>query len=205
MALAWSRSKSKSSSGTLQGVGMDFISRYELYDFLKKKHKLDEAIDYLEFGVYRGASIRWWANNNLKAESRFIGFDTFTGLPEDWGSLKRGHYSAQGEVPAIDDGRVQFIKGLFQETLDNFLRDYPNNRRKVVHLDADLYTSTLFVLTRLGPLLKQNDILIFDEFLSWKYPTHEFRAFCDFVASYQVNYKLIGAADYFAHVVILIL
>jgi len=205
MALAWSRSKSKSGSGTIKDEGMDFARRYELYEYLKRNHKLDEAIDYLEFGVYQGASIKWWVNNNLRTESRFIGFDTFSGLPEDWGSLKKGHYTALGKVPVINDGRVQFIRGLFQETLDSFLIYYPNDRRKVIHMDADLYSSTLFVLTRIGPLLKKNDILIFDEFLAWKYPTHEFRAFCDFVDSYQVNYKLIGAAEYFAHVAIKIL
>ncbi len=200
-ALAWCRSQLKLQSGHPDG-GMSLNDRCDLYEFLLKHYELNKVIDYLEFGVYLGASLKWWLKHNVCMDSRFYGFDTFTGLPENWGTVKKGYFSTNGQAPLTDDTRARFIKGLFQDTLDDFLRDYDGGRRKIVHIDADLYSSTLFVLTRLGPLLKRDDIIIFDEFLSWKNPSHEFQALRDFSTSYRVNCRLIAAADMFAHAAI---
>ena len=41
-------------------------------------------------------------------------------------------------------------------------------------MDADLYSSTLYVLTMLAPYLKAGDIVMFDEFTV---PRHEYLAF----------------------------
>jgi len=59
-------------------------------------------------------------------------------------------------------------------------------------MDADLYTSTLFVLTALYPTLRKDDIIIFDEF---GVPTHEFKAFTEIVDSYKLKFKVIGAVN----------
>ena len=67
----------------------DYNKRYQLYEHALKSENL-QAFDYLEFGVASGLSLKWWLNNNLHSESRFFGFDTFTGLPEDWGPYKKG-------------------------------------------------------------------------------------------------------------------
>lgn len=48
-------------------------------------------------------------------------------------------------------------------------------------------------------------MIIFDEFLAWKYPDHEFRALRDFASSYQVKVALVGGADHFAHVAVKLL
>ena len=64
-------------------------------------------------------------------------------------------------------------------------------------MDADLYSSTLFVLTRLIPYLKRDDILIFDEF---GVPTHEFRAFTDIVSSYNIKFEVLGAINNYLQV-----
>jgi hypothetical protein len=108
---------------------------------------------------------------------QFYGFDTFTGLPKNWDHIPSGTFSTEGQTPQIDDSRCTFEVGLFHETLPNFLLKYRRKDRLVVNLDADLYSSTLFVLSTLVPVLQKNDLLILDDFCSLKHPTHVFRAF----------------------------
>jgi len=156
--------------------------RFELYDFTHKTYIGQQPIDYLEFGVYKGQSFAHWVNRNQHPNSTFYGFDTFNGLPEDWGSdIRKGHFNTHGEVPAIADRRARFIKGLFQDTLPKFLADFAATNRIVVHNDSDLYSSTLYTLATLNPILPQGTIVIFDEFCS---PLHEFRAWCDFTNAF---------------------
>lgn len=171
--------------------------RYLLYDFLLTSEGLDQPIDYLEFGVAHGYSFRWWVEHNTDPASRFYGFDTFTGLPEDWGVHKQGTFDQSGHPPDIQDPRVSWNAGLFQDTLPGFLATFSSERRKLVHMDADLYSSTLYVLTMLAPHLRPGDILLFDEF---GVPTHEFRAFTDFVSAYRLNYRVLGQVNNFLQV-----
>jgi O-methyltransferase len=171
-----------------------YDKRYRLYEHLLKAERLDtEAIDYLEFGVHQGKSITWWASQNSNPTSSYVGFDTFTGLPEEWNADRpRGFFSTGGQTPVVDDPRVGFRAGLFQHTLHEFLEGRRFDRKLMVHLDADLYSSTLFVLFELARHLKTGDVLLFDEFSD---PLHEFRAWLDFLSSYPIRYELIGAVN----------
>ena len=174
----------------------DYNKRYDLYDYVFNSENLKLPMSYLEFGVYQGDSMKWWVNRNSNPDSRFCGFDTFAGLPEGWGQFNKGDMSTSGQVPFINDQRCHFIRGLFQKTLDPFLAQTTLLNKKVIHLDADLYSSTLFVLTRLSNHLRKDDVVIFDEF---NIPLDEFRAFLDFTRSYQRELKLIAAVNnYFA-------
>ncbi len=176
--------------------------RYGLYGHVMQQEKLDGEIDYLEFGVGQGFSFDWWVEHNVHPASRFVGFDTFTGLPEQWGYLDKGEYSSGGKFPAKSDDRCSFKVGLFQDTLYQFLDTFKSERKTVVHFDADLYSSTLFVFTRLAPMLKPGDILFFDEF---GVPTHEFRAFTDVVWAYRLKYQLLGAVNNYMQIAVRIL
>jgi O-methyltransferase len=176
-----------------------YENRFQLHEFVINEEIKDQAIDYFEFGVATGIAFKWWVEKNKNPESRFYGFDVFTGLPEDFGVMKKSHYNTQGSTPKIDDTRVNFIRGLFQDSLPGFLKAYESKNRKVIHMDADLYTSTLFVLTRLLPLLNKEDIIIFDEF---GVPTHEFKAFDEIVSAYKLNYEFLGAINNYLQIAI---
>lgn len=173
-----------------------FRQREELFAFVHNEFIRDEAVDYLEFGVMHGGSMRTWADLNRHPESRFFGFDTFTGLPEDWGWVApAGAFSCDGKLPDIDDPRVSFVTGLFQESLPGFLRTFRPRSRLVIHHDADLYSATLYCLTMLHGLSIPGSLHFFDEFSS---PLHEFRAIEDYCSSYRARFRALGMTGNFA-------
>jgi O-methyltransferase len=170
----------------------DYSRRYNLYSWLIENEDLNKSVDYLEFGVSRGLSFKWWAEHISDTNASFYGFDTFTGLPEDWGSFKKGDMDNKNEPPLMDDQRCNFYQGLFQQTLPGFLRSWSSQKRKVIHMDADIYSATLYVLTCISPFLAKNDIIIFDEF---NVPMHEFKAFSEWVRSYYINYEVLASSN----------
>ena len=170
----------------------DYFKRNDFYKHVFEKEQLTGAINYLEFGVADGNSFKQWLAQNNHPDSSFYGFDTFDGLPEDWGVYKKGYFSTNFKVPEINDKRGKFFTGLFQQTFPGFLKEFNPKKRNVIMLDADLYSSTLFALTSLAPFLKKDDIVFFDEFVV---PTHEFKAYLDFIQSYYFKFELIAAAN----------
>jgi O-methyltransferase len=169
--------------------------KWSLYDYLNDEVLDGEPIDYLEFGVYRGATIRGWAVRNANDRSRFVGFDSFEGLPEDWGKdFRAGHFDTHGVMPPTDDRRISFVKGWFQQTLPSFMNTFEPRSRLVIHNDSDLYSSTLYVLTTLDRWIKAGTVIVFDEFST---PLHEFRAFHDYLSAYMRRARLVAlSSDY---------
>jgi hypothetical protein len=171
-------------------------TRLDLYKYLNNDILKNGKIDYLEFGVYQGHSIGDWIKLNTNKSSRFVGFDSFTGLPSDWtklsGTLSKGYFTTYGEIPLhlMKDERVKFIKGFYQETLDPFLDRFEFRNQLVINIDADLYTSTLYVLTILNKHIHPDTIIIFDEFTSGD----ECGALIDYSDSYLREYEVIAAA-----------
>jgi len=148
-------------------------------------------IDYLEFGVFRGESLGWWLDGNSNSHSRFVGFDSFLGLPEDWTSdVGRGAFNLGGALPSVNDARCRFIAGWFQDTVGPFICTFERNGRLVVHLDADLFSSTLLVLFQIASLFKEGDVLIFDEFHDY---LDEYRAFECFLKAYPMTLETLAA------------
>jgi len=181
---------------------VDYGDRFKLHSFVLNSENLNSSINYFEFGVADGISFKWWAANNKNQDSRFYGFDTFTGLPEDFGVMKKSDYNTKGNFPAVNDSRCSFIAGMFQDSMPGFFKDFDFTKRSVFHMDADLYSSTLYVFTFLAFKFKKGDIIIFDEF---GVPTHEFRAFNDFLSAYQLKFEYLGAVNNYLQVAIKIL
>ena len=145
---------------------------------------------FYEFGVWRASSFKYL----MKVFNKGYGFDTFTGLPEDWNTGRNieeaGSYSADGNVPIIEGG--QFVVGKFEDTLPVFFSE-SRPMASVINFDADLYSSTFCALTFSKSVVDHNTILIFDELImheSWE--QDEFKALNEFCLINHCSYEVIA-------------
>jgi hypothetical protein len=167
--------------------------REQLFD-LAASQVAEREVLYMEFGVFQGAATRSWSKLLRNPKSKLHGFDSFEGLPENWVHPK-GHFSVGGQVPQIDDDRVQFFKGWFEETLPSY--KFPSHEVLVVVLDADLYSSTNFVLNKIEDMIVPGTYIYFDEF---NHQFDELRAFDEFIKRTGMKFSLVGATRSLAHV-----
>lgn len=145
--------------------------------------------DLVECGVGRGRflTIFAFANQFFQMNRDLYGFDSFQGFPvaskQDFGTRVKkeekitgwddvtpeliyhilGHdLDAEGSKSTLDEQgvkRVKLIPGYFNETLE---RNLPE-RIAFLHLDADLYQSTVDVLQACLPRMSHGGVLVFDE------------------------------------------
>jgi len=165
--------------------------REELFD-LVGKDVADRAVLYMEFGVFEGHATRYWSKLLKNPRATLHGFDSFEGLPEDWHEvktvMKRSHFSTGGAVPVVDDPRVRFFKGWFDQTLPGYT--VPEHEVLVINFDADLYSSTKCVFDKMGPHIVPGAWLYFDEFGCVQ---DELRAFREFAAQCRYKFALRGS------------
>jgi len=166
----------KSEFGNLEGIVV-YKERENVWD--KALEIIDGAsLTYIEFGVYEGDSISYFCSKNQNIGSKFLGLDSFEGLPESWAGNPVGYFTTSGVFPELNDSRVLFIKGYFNETWNKLFPEISGRTNLLVHFDADLYSSTLFALTKIDTLSQQY-YAIFDEFSG-----DEVRALSDYLISY---------------------
>jgi len=164
------------------------FNKFYFFDAIVKKSITSNP--FYEFGVWRASSFK----HLIKVFKKGYGFDTFTGLPEDWDVghhvEKKGTYTSDGNVPKIKGG--EFIVGKFEDTLPVF---FSENRptASVINFDADLYSSTICALNFSKSVMDKNTILIFDELLmneSWE--QDEFKALNEFCSVNHYSYEVIA-------------
>lgn len=148
----------------------------------------------LEFGVASGRSIKT-IRKLLPTDIKVFGFDSFKGLPHDWVSkngvcVQRQGTFAQKEIPDIDGVRL-FI-GLFSETIPKYKEI--GEPITLLHIDCDLYDSTMEVLNGVSEFFRPGTIIVFDEW--WyhdkkhkQYDDHEQDAFKKWTMSNAVQYE----------------
>jgi Macrocin-O-methyltransferase (TylF) len=175
-----------SSQGFVPEVEAD--ARGELFE-LAARGISDRSVLYLEFGVHKGDSMRLWSRLLHSPDSHLHGFDSFMGLPHDWTleGHKRGHFSTGGAIPEIDDPRVRFFRGWFEDTLPGY--EWPDCEVLVVMLDADLYSSTATALDFVAERLIPGSYLYFDQF---HHRADELRAFAEFYDEHEMQFRLVG-------------
>jgi Macrocin-O-methyltransferase (TylF) len=159
----------------------------------------------LDLGVWIGWSTRLTSDTC----GRMVhGFDTFSGLVEDWQVddqmvVKRGTFSlaeplaqrlmSDTGVTQDDDGlpaalgrQVQFIKGMTYDTLAPFLAERPGAPIRLFHMDLDTYESCLHALESCRDRFVEGSILVFDEYLV---TNAEMQAFYEFQSKYNMQWR----------------
>jgi hypothetical protein len=172
-------------------AAQNLVSRWNLLDYSIKNVSIDGL--WMEFGVYKGKSIRKIAE---QTKDEIFGFDSFEGLPKDWIlSYKKGDFSLEGCIPEDLPSNVKLVKGLFSETIPAFLEEH-DEPVAFLHIDCDLYMSTKTVLTNLQSRIKSGTIILFDEFFNFpQWQQHEYRAFMEFIDETKFSYDFIGYAS----------
>ena len=144
----------------------------------------------MEFGVASGYTIKKLAQ--LLPDKTIYGFDSFKGLPEDWGTQSKGAFSCP--VPLDLPRNVELIVGMFEDTLPEFLLTHPGVV-SFVHIDCDLYSSTDCVLCNLLAFgsLCSGSVIAFDEIYNHpNYAEHEAKAFAEFLNETGFEYECLG-------------
>lgn len=132
---------------------------YLIYITVKKTEKIEG--DIAEVGVYKGGSAKLIREATKKPMHLF---DTFEGLPElcakdNPRQFQRGNYStslesAKSYLKNYSD--ISFYKGVFPSTAE----PVKNKRFSFVHLDADIYESTLNCLEFFYPRMSRGGVII---------------------------------------------
>lgn len=166
--------------------------------FDTKWQVLDHAIKHIpnvpgiacEFGVYKGETLRYIGK---RSQVKCYGFDSFTGLPEDWRTgFPAGTFDMGGDLLTDLPGNVELIQGLFSDTVARFASQIDQSIT-LVHIDCDLYTSTLDALNGISTKLHREAVVVFDEYFGypgWK--LHEHKAWREFTQDQGISYRYLS-------------
>ena len=163
-----------------------FANRFDILEFAAAKASSLEGL-VLEFGVATGGTIQWLAQ--MLPDRLIFGFDSFQGLPEKWGHYQVGHFCC--EPPKNLPTNVVLVEGWFEDTLPSFL-DTHTGPIALLHLDADLYSSTTFVLDQLTDRIVAGTVIVLDEYFI--VVAHEQRAFREWLIRTNRNCQHIAMA-----------
>jgi O-methyltransferase len=165
----------------------------------------DDLGDYLEFGVFHGASLTCMhrALKGLNLDRvRLFGFDSFEGLPvgdgTEYDSLPWGPgcYRADYDFTVdklrragVDWARTFLIKGWFSDVLnDALVAHYGISKASIIMIDCDLYSSSKQALDFCAPLIRDRALIFLDDWEDGAEKNHgEKRAFDEFL---QANPQL---------------
>jgi hypothetical protein len=159
----------------------DRETRTEFFDALAAADLPDG--DILEFGVFRGESLQLFAERF--PGRRIFGFDSFEGLPEDWWNRPKGTFRTN--VPQFDEPEVMMVKGMFAESVPQFVQTWSGNAA-IVHIDCTLYGSTMDCLPPILPRCLERAIIMFDEYYNYPdFAQHEWRAWRELRWKYRLT------------------
>jgi len=172
--------------------------RFDLLAFALSRAPAEGLV--LEFGVEKGASLRHLAGLTNRTVH---GFDSFEGLPGDWGGTKeaKGAFDLRGRLPKVP-ANAKLHVGWFDATLPAFLAT-DSAPAALIHVDCDIYSSTVTIFTALNERIRPGTVIVFDEYFNYPgWRNHEYKAFQEFIAAGGLGYDYIGFSAEKGHVAV---
>lgn len=151
----------------------------------------------MEFGVGEGRSLRELRRLTDKV---IHGFDSFAGLPEDWimsdeYTVKAGDF--KHDKPTRFDN-VVYHEGWFADTIPVWKENY-HGMISFIHIDSDIYSSAVTILTELNKQIVPGTILVFDDmygterYQNWQ--NGEYKAFNEWKVEYKRELHELNRTD----------
>jgi len=170
----------------------DVINATEVgYDTDRQKAILEAPEGLMcEFGVQHGRYMKEMAD--IAKGRTWYGFDSFKGLPEDWhAQAKKGAFAC--DIPTDLPKNVELVVGLFQDTLIPFMHRL-QQPFSFIHFDADLYSSTIYVMRAIEPWLHPKGThMMFDQITLNDFSiAHEGRAMQEWLDETGLRCEIIG-------------
>ena len=172
----------------------NFDTDYDLHKWVATTQLDDKLLSrgwVLEFGVATGRTLNQFAH--WLPDKTVYGFDGFEGLPEDWTSRMRKGFFARSSLPRVRSN-CELVVGWFDQTLPGFKTNKIKNEPiALLHVDCDLYSSTVTILNNLKDNIVPGTVIVFDEYMNYPgWQRDEFRAWQEHCRMYGVRYEYIG-------------
>ena len=150
-----------------------------------------------EFGVDKGKSFKQLCD--LFPLDTVYGFDAFDGLPEGgkWqgNTIHKGMFDNNGKPPIDMPDNGDISNGWFEDTLPNFAKEMKGQPARYLHIDCDVYSSTVTILNILGDSIVPGTIIVFDDYCNYTgWRTGEWKAWQEFTQEQNISYEYIYVA-----------
>ncbi len=171
-----------------------FHKRFDLHKYVLS---LTDERDFLffEFGVASGHSINHFAK--IKKNSIIYGFDSFSGLTEDWtGTHAPKNYFSRASIPKVKKN-VKLIISTFDRLDAATINEIMSPKKNLfLHIDCDTYNATNSVLSLIAPFLKHGDVIIFDDYIGYPgFQNHQHKSWSNFSRQYSCLYEYIAFSN----------
>jgi hypothetical protein len=170
----------------------NFATDYDLHEWVATTQLDSNLLDIgqvLEFGVATGRTLNHFAR--CLPTKTVYGFDSFDGLPEDWTSRMPKGFFKRTSLPCVRHN-CTLVVGWFDATLPSFVKTH-QEPLALLHIDSDLYSSAVTILTELEQQIVPGTVIVFDEYINYPgWQLDEFKAWKEFVAKHNIEYQYIG-------------
>ncbi len=165
-------------------VGQQNLSRFlTIYEVVCETANIHG--DIAELGSWQGANLMGIAKSlrylGLDETKKLYSFDSFEGLTkpsveDEFDESLRGKY--RGDFKRLSaaislynfENKVILERGLIEETVPEFIKQYPSKKFSLIYFDADFFEPAEVMFKYLAPRLSVGGVILLDEYGTKEWP-----------------------------------